>query len=1266
VFRPDSLPGPVITHTYFIDENSTDNLLPVVSIATEPGYFWDPDTGLYTQDFKPEWEIPVNVELFENNGIDRAAFNQRAGIKVNGLYSWQLPQKMLGVYFRNAYGPGNLDYRLTPQRKRSSYKNFALRASGNDWSNTLFRDVLAHHSTLFNMDLDIIGFRPAVVYINGEYLGIHNIREKVDDDYIEKSYGMEPGTFDMVENQDYPEAGDLEAFENFITLVKKDLSSDANYQAVAELADIGSLTDMIITEMACGNTSIDHNVMAWKPRTGGKWRWILMDLDRGFFEAPDNLISFYISQPQLLLRELFRNAGYKEYFAERLASHLYTTFSPVRMKQLIDEHASAIEKEVPHHVDRWEGATSSYGDAIPSFEYWEGEVADLRTYVSERPWYLANNLRGYGFPGISGLILSATPGEAASVTINGLETATAFSYGPILKDRDIDLDTRAKAGYVFDGWYRVPAEQVIPRDAAWKYNDTGNDPGPGWYEQEFDDDLWSEGPGELGYGDKDESTVIGFGGNEINKYITAWFRKRFLVTGEQLEQGVFFISLKKDDGAVVYLNGTEIARSNIRYISDARTLADVEVSGQNEEPSILYPVDTDLLEDGENVLAVEVHQANKASSDLSFSLLLSCYRPDQAVLYSAVRTTRARLNDQDSYFEARYRSDGSCIVPPVITGELTLSADCSPYRVRENVHVPQGAILNIEAGVEILVPRSGCIFVDGILHAEGSGAEPVIFRKDPGSPGSHWGGLVFRNTPGASTLHHVIIEDASEGPDPLLEYAAISAFHADLVMDHLQIVQTGSNPIVTRFSDVVLTNSILHSEVTGDLVNVKYGNARIEGCRFYGNDRPDTDAIDLDETGSAVVRSCRITGFYGLNSDAVDLGEKAVNVLVDSVMVWNITDKGVSVGQWSSATVTNSVFVNCNMGVVVKDSSTAVVRNCLFYGTGYPVACFEKNPGLAGGNAVVTNSILSNSSDAPLLADGKSRIRITYSLTDNGELPENGSNLTGNPRFSRPSYFDFTLDASSPARLAGISQQVPVDMGFAAVNPDYEVRVMIAGFYVNGSELAHPQFIMLYNPTDTILDLGGYSIDKGVTGVLPEGTAVQPGCKLFLTDDPYHTLWEKTVSPVTGWSEGRLSRNGESIRLLDPHGIVADYLVYSDDTWPAEGFSGDRMFILSNPAKDNHLPEYWTTGKMEDQVVAEQPEVPASWEVYPNPTTGKVMIRVYGKSWPEIRLYTIQGYPLGIFRVSGEEVTEIDLSGYGIGIYLLRYGSMTRKIVVLE
>jgi len=224
IFKPYMIPGPIVTNTYFLNENMGKRGLPVVSLSTNPENFWDPKNGIYVQTFKPEWEVPVNIELFENNGSDRAAFNEMAGVKINGLYSWQLPQKMLGIYFKKQYGTGTLENTLFYDSPRAGFKTFALRASGNDWSNTLMRDILAQNATQLNMKLDISAFRWCIVYVNGQYMGIHNFREKIETDYIEKHYGLAEGTFDMVENEEFAECGDLLAYNEFKTLFSKDLS----------------------------------------------------------------------------------------------------------------------------------------------------------------------------------------------------------------------------------------------------------------------------------------------------------------------------------------------------------------------------------------------------------------------------------------------------------------------------------------------------------------------------------------------------------------------------------------------------------------------------------------------------------------------------------------------------------------------------------------------------------------------------------------------------------------------------------------------------------------------------------------------------------------------------------------------------------------------------------------------------------------------------------------------------------------------------------
>lgn len=188
-------------------------------------------------------------------------------------------------------------------------------------------------------------------------------------------------------------------------------------------------------------------------------------------------------------------------------------------------------------------------------------------------------------------------------------------------------------------------ETLIPAGATWKYNDTGTDLGTAWREISYADSGWASGIAQLGYGDGDETTVIAYGPDSNNKYPCYYFRHSFDVANPNA-YATLTLSVLRDDGCVVYLNGTEVVRSNmpsgdITY----STYASSVVGDSDEYTWYAFSVDPALLGTGTNVLAVEVHQCNASSSDLSFDLQLLGEAPAPEVTLvspedeSIVRTT---------------------------------------------------------------------------------------------------------------------------------------------------------------------------------------------------------------------------------------------------------------------------------------------------------------------------------------------------------------------------------------------------------------------------------------------------------------------------------------------------------------------------------------------------------------------------------------------------------------------------------------------------
>ncbi len=222
---------------------------------------------------------------------------------------------------------------------------------------------------------------------------------------------------------------------------------------------------------------------------------------------------------------------------------------------------------------------------------------------------------------------------ATSVTITDLAPETTYSFTVQAGDGAGNLS--AEVG---------PAEAttlpesvdplLVAAESVWTYLDDGSDQGTAWRELGFDDSSWFLGRAELGYGDGDETTLID-GGPSRDRHITTYFRREF--TGQAGAFDELTLSLKRDDGAVVYINGVEVARSNMPGGAiTSSTTASKTVAGSAEDAFVAFTVPGSTLVTGTNVLAVEVHQRSRTSSDVSFDAsLVGVVPPDPGDLFVA-------------------------------------------------------------------------------------------------------------------------------------------------------------------------------------------------------------------------------------------------------------------------------------------------------------------------------------------------------------------------------------------------------------------------------------------------------------------------------------------------------------------------------------------------------------------------------------------------------------------------------------------------------
>ncbi|MBK8554752.1 MAG: CotH kinase family protein [Lewinellaceae bacterium] len=1283
VFRTDLIPGPVNTQTYFIGENFEQRKLPVLSLSTNPANFYDPATGLYVQNFKPEWEYPIHLEFFEPDGLPGFEFD--AGVQVGGENAWILPQKLLNIHARKEYGGGSVAFQVFPDNPRADFEDLILRCSGNDWSNTFLRDGLEQGLTQPYMDVDVQDFRPCAVFINGTYLGLHNMRSREDVEYLKLKYKISADSIDLLENEGLVLEGNDLIYQQMIARLNSGVQNDAAFSALAEIMDVENYTDYIISQIFCSNSSWGHNITCYRNQNGGKFRWFLYDYDRGFFA--NNSGNYAMdwatttngqswSNPAwatLYLRKMLENTAYRTQFLRRFSDHLYVTYNPARINPMVDRLAGNIQYEMEHHqIPRWVGTSSSYGNAIPSFSYWENEVSNLKTFASARNSFMHSDLQSYfSVPGTASLQLVVSAPSHGWIEIDSLRIPTYPWSGTYFQQLPFALQAKPKPGFNFVRWERANSTtmSLIAAGSNWYFYDNITAPASNWNSILFDESTWSEGPAQLGYGDGDEQTLLYAGANSQNKTPAYYFRKQFNISDPSSVSSLQ-LQLIVDDGAVVYLNGAEVARFNMPVGAvQFNTLASVAISGAGENSWKVFDLPANFLVAGENLLAVEVHQAALNSSDLSFDANLSAVSLATPEVVGTNPVISVSLPDSaPKTYKAVFESDGSCILPDTVYSDLQLFASCSPYLAPGDVTIMPNAVLSVEPGVEIRMPVASDIWVLGGLEIQGTMANPVLIQAQNNA--ASWGGILIKSPTSAIHLSHFKLKKASAGRQRAYYPAAISAYHATLWIDHFDGTELLDNPVFARYSDINLSDSHLKSNVTGDCINVKNGLGVVENSLFEGGNAIDADAIDFDGVEGGIIRGNTVLNFLGSNDDGLDIGEQCQDLLIENNLIFHCADKGISIGQQSSATVRNNTIAYCNLGMGLKDQSEINIDHNTFFGNFIAVSAYEKHPGDQGGIGIISNCIASNNAIASFRADTTAFLNLTHCLSDTDTL--GGTNVQANPLFAAPTFYDFNLQAGSPCLGTGSNG---LNIGTLVSTPLTErPRLMFSEILYNDALGNDGEFVELYNPGLAPVDLTGYAITSAVEYFFPTGSSIAAG---------EYIVAAKNAANYTGpyqvfeWTTGKLSNEGETLLFIDPFGLPEDYVRYDNHApWPEEMETIGRSLELIDAGLDDHFASSWKIGPWggtpgAPTIVGTESQAGSthlSMDVFPNPIDGSMLTIAFqnASNANAIRITDAYGHFVSVVNFEKRSIIQIPTSGWNPGVYAIALLDAGGKTIAVE
>lgn len=216
---------------------------------------------------------------------------------------------------------------------------------------------------------------------------------------------------------------------------------------------------------------------------------------------------------------------------------------------------------------------------------------------------------------------TATTSSTNTNLISGLSASSIYDW-QVQSICGIEISSWSSVQTFTTGTSVSFTDSLVATNAVWKYLDNGTNQGTAWTSTSFNDGTWASVAAQLGYGDGDEVTVVSYGPSSTAKYITTYFRKTFTVSNPSA-YNFLKMQLMRDDGAVVYINGVEVFRSNMPTGTISyTTLSPVAAAGAEESTYFNTDLNISSLISGTNVIAVEVHQNAATSSDVSFKLRL--------------------------------------------------------------------------------------------------------------------------------------------------------------------------------------------------------------------------------------------------------------------------------------------------------------------------------------------------------------------------------------------------------------------------------------------------------------------------------------------------------------------------------------------------------------------------------------------------------------------------------------------------------------------
>jgi len=469
-------PRSTVQSYIFLDRDMT---IPVISIVTDDDYL-NGREGIFTVNTSKynqiNWRRPINFELFDEPG-KASVLNQICETRIMGGQSREWKRKSMAIYANKRFGTKRLEYEFFPDQKPglTNFKSIMLRNAGNDIDGLYMRDAIIQRSMAQHADLDWQAWRPAVIYINGEYHCMLNIRERSNDDNIFTNYD-ELEDIDMVEiaqenNHLVGElkAGTSERYDEFVKFYSEKGHTLAEY---AEWIDWKEYINLMAMNLFFNNQDFPgNNIVMWRPRTkDGKWRWLSKDTDfgLGLYNSPvtDNTVKWLYSpnttnvwanteEATRMFRNMMEDPDFQREFIDRSLVYMGDFLNEQGVREIWDPMFELVKGELLIHRDElnppnpWGWWGSNNENSI------NNEVNNAREWLKKRTDLYRKYLCDYYKVGtLAAMTVNKGLADAADghFVFNGVELTKGVFDGKFLIKRKITLEPGEASALNVTGW----------------------------------------------------------------------------------------------------------------------------------------------------------------------------------------------------------------------------------------------------------------------------------------------------------------------------------------------------------------------------------------------------------------------------------------------------------------------------------------------------------------------------------------------------------------------------------------------------------------------------------------------------------------------------------------------------------------------------------------------------------------------------------------------------------------------------------------------